>query len=108
MREDGVQMGAEMSFHWEMLSDARRNETYRAAIAGAVPGRVVYDLGAGVGPMSLYAVQAGARRVYGIETDRDSSWYLRRLARRFTQIVPLRSDVVRGALSFEIEVDDVH
>ena len=100
-QEDGVQMGAEMSFHWEMLSDARRNETYRAAIAGAVAGRVVYDLGAGVGPMSLYAVQAGARRVYGIETDRDAYWYLRRLARRFPQIVPLRSDVVRGALPEE-------
>jgi predicted RNA methylase len=100
-REDGAVVGAEMSFHWEMLSDARRNETYRAAIAGRAPGRVVYDLGAGVGPMSLYAVQAGARRVYGIETDRDAYQYLRRLARRFPQFVPVRTDLVRGPLPEE-------
>jgi SAM-dependent methyltransferase len=98
---DGARVSTEMSFHWEMLSDSRRNEVYRAAIASAVSGRVVYDLGAGVGPMSLYAVQAGARRVYGIETDRDAYQYLRRLARRFPQFVPVRGDVVRGALPDE-------
>jgi SAM-dependent methyltransferase len=99
---DGAPVGAEMSFHWEMLTDARRNDTYRAAIAGAVPGRVVYDLGAGIGPMSLYALDAGARRVYGIETDRDAYQYLRRLARRFPQFVPVRTDAVRGVLPEEI------
>lgn len=94
-------MGTEMTFHWEMLRDSRRNDAYRAAIAGQAPGRIVYDLGAGVGPMSLYAVEAGARRVYGIETDRDAYQYLRRLARRFPQFVPVRGDVVRGALPEE-------
>lgn len=98
MRGDEPAMDAEMSFHWEMLSDGRRNETYRAAIVRAVPGRIVYDFGAGVGPMSLYAVEAGARRVYGIETDRDAYQYLRRLARRFPQFVPMRTDIIRGAL----------
>lgn len=91
----------DMSFHWEMLSDSRRNDVYRAAIAGAAPGRVVYDLGAGIGPMSLYAMQAGATRVYGIETDRDSYRYLRRLARRFPQFHPVRGDAVRGTLPEE-------
>lgn len=97
----GAQVGAEMGFHWEMLSDSRRNATYRAAIAGAVPGRVVWDLGAGVGPMSLYAMEAGARRVYAIETDRDAYQYLRRLARRFRHLVPVRGDAVRGTLPDE-------
>lgn len=96
-----AQVGAEMSFHWEMLSDGRRNATYRAAIAGAAPGRVVYDVGAGVGPMSLYAMEAGARRVYAIETDRDAYQYLRRLARRFPDLVPLRGDALRGPLPDE-------
>ena len=96
-----VQVGAEMGFHWEMLSDGRRNATYRAAIAGAAPGRVVYDVGAGVGPMSLYAVEAGARRVYAIETDRDAYQYLRRLARRFPELVPMRGDALRGTLPEE-------
>jgi SAM-dependent methyltransferase len=94
----GVVMGPEMSFHWEMLSDGRRNDAFRTAIAAAVPGRLVYDIGAGVGPMSLYALRAGARRVYGIESDRDAYSYLRRLARAFPQFVPMRGDAVRGAL----------
>jgi SAM-dependent methyltransferase len=94
-------MSAEMSFHWEMLNDGRRNDAYRAAIAAAAPGRIVYDLGAGIGPMSVYAVEAGARRVYGIESDRDAYQYLRRLARRFPQFVPVRADAVRGTLPDE-------
>jgi hypothetical protein len=48
--------------------------------------------------MSLYAVEAGARRVYAIETDRDAYQYLRRLARRHPQLVPVRGDAVRGTL----------
>ncbi|HLW48670.1 MAG TPA: methyltransferase domain-containing protein [bacterium] len=96
-----AQVGAEMGFHWEMLSDSRRNAGYRAAIAGAAPGRVVYDVGAGVGPMSLYALEAGARRVYAIETDRDAYQYLRRLARRFPALVPMRGDALRGTLPDE-------
>jgi SAM-dependent methyltransferase len=94
-------MGPEMSFHWEMLSDSRRNDAFRTAIAAAVPGRVVYDIGAGVGPMSLFALRAGARRVYGIESDRDAYGYLRRLARTFPQFVPVRGDAVRGTLPEE-------
>lgn len=90
-----------MSFHWEMLSDSRRNDAYRAAILETAPGRVVYDVGAGVGPMSLYALQAGARRVYGIEADRDAYQQLRRLGRRFPQFVPIRGDAVRGPLPGE-------
>jgi type I protein arginine methyltransferase len=102
-REGGAraQVGAEMGFHWEMLSDGRRNAAYRAAIAAAAPGRVVYDVGAGVGPMSLYATEAGARRVYAIETDRDAYPYLRRLARRFPDLVPVRGDALRGPLPDE-------
>ncbi len=95
-------MPIDMSFHWEMLSDGDRNEAYRDAIQQQARGRVVYDLGAGVGPMSYYALAAGARRVYGFEIDRDAYPYLRRLARAFPNFVPLRRDVLRGRFPQEL------
>lgn len=41
---------------------------FRAAIAEAVqPGMTVLDLGSGIGILALWALQAGAERVYGID-----------------------------------------
>ena len=85
-------------YHWMMLNDYDRNTAYRTAIRRAAPGRVVYDLGAGVGTMSYYALRAGARRVYGFEVDRDAYPYLRRLRGAYPQFVPLRTDIRRGRL----------
>src|SRR5579884_2582132 len=65
------------------------------------PGRVVYDLGAGVGPMSYYALRAGARRVYGFEVDPDVLPYLRRLARAYSNFVPVWTDALAGRLPEE-------
>jgi predicted RNA methylase len=81
-----------------MLNDYDRNQAYRAAIRRAAPGRVVYDLGAGCGPMSYYALRAGAERVYGFEVDRDVYPDLRRLAARFPNFVPVSGDALRAAL----------
>ena len=63
-------MPVDVGFHWVMLNDYDRNAAYRAAIRRSAPGRIVYDLGAGVGPMSYYALAAGARRL----PPRDSTW----------------------------------
>lgn len=100
--QGGGRMRGDMSFHWEMLNDADRNQAYREAISQHVPGRVVYDLGAGVGPMSYYALASGARRVYGFEIDGDAYPYLRRLARLFPNFVPLHRDVVRERFPEEL------
>ena len=40
---------------------------YQRAIHATCPGRVVAEIGVGLAPLSLMALQAGARRVYGIE-----------------------------------------
>jgi protein arginine N-methyltransferase 1 len=58
----------EASFHDLMLNDSLRVTAYRKAIHEAVePGHIVVDLGTGTGILSQFALEAGARCVYGID-----------------------------------------
>lgn len=53
-----------------MLEDLTRTELYHQGIVGNrsdFEGKVVLDVGAGTGILSLFAAQAGARKVYAIE-----------------------------------------
>ena len=64
----------------EMIADAGRFGAYAKAIASAVrPGDTVAEIGCGPGVFSLLACQAGARRVFAIESD-DSIEFARQLA----------------------------
>ncbi len=59
------------AFHELMLNDRLRMKAYRKAIFEAVgPGDVVLDLGTGTGILSLWALQAGAERVIGIDLNK--------------------------------------
>ncbi len=53
--------------HEEMLSDEVRVENYRAALNALSFEKVVVDVGAGTGLLSLMAMDAGAKCVYAIE-----------------------------------------
>lgn len=57
-------------FHQLMLCDHVRMVAYESAIRAQVkPGDVVVDLGTGTGILALWALEAGAATVYGIDLD---------------------------------------
>lgn len=68
LKDDGIFM--------PMLNDTGRNQFYKQAIDRAAPGRIVCDIGAGTGFLSVMAVQAGARHVIAVERDPERFEYL--------------------------------
>ncbi|XP_052214005.1 protein arginine N-methyltransferase 6-like isoform X2 [Dreissena polymorpha] len=61
---------ADIDVHEEMLSDTVRTNAYRYSILKnyeKIRGKVVADVGAGTGILSVFCVQAGAKKVYAIE-----------------------------------------
>ena len=58
---------ASLAAHHHMLSDSYRVLMYRGAIHALAHGKTVVDIGCGTGVLSIFAAQAGARRVYAIE-----------------------------------------
>lgn len=60
----------DVAIHEEMIADQVRTNTYRLAIlknSESIRGKVVLDVGAGTGVLSVFCVQAGARKVYAVE-----------------------------------------
>ena len=56
--------------HEEMIKDKVRTESYKDAIernAESFKNKVVLDIGCGTGILSIFACQAGAKHVYGID-----------------------------------------
>lgn len=61
---------ARLGIHGDMLRDAVRTGSYRDFVyknRHMFEGKVVIDVGAGTGILSMFAAHAGARRVYAIE-----------------------------------------
>ncbi|XP_056157858.1 protein arginine N-methyltransferase 6 [Lampris incognitus] len=60
----------DVTIHEQMIADHVRTSTYRAGIlrsGEAIRGKVVLDVGAGTGVLSVFCVQAGASKVYAVE-----------------------------------------
>lgn len=74
MKDDGVFL--------PMLNDDGRNQFYKAAIEHAAPGKVVCDVGAGTGLLSILAVKAGAKKVISVERDSARAEYMRSIVDR--------------------------
>lgn len=58
---------SEIRQYQTMMADDVRMRAYQSAIRESCPGRVVCEVGLGLGPLTLMALEAGATRVYGIE-----------------------------------------
>lgn len=54
-------------WHFTMLNDRERNQFYRSAIDYNFKDKIVVEVGCGIGILSLFALQAGAKYVYAIE-----------------------------------------
>lgn len=90
-----------------MLRDVVRNEAFRASLAGVVkPGDVVLDVGAGTGILSIFAAQAGARRVYALERTSTADVARRMVARNnFESVITvIESDLEDATLPEKVDV----
>lgn len=83
-----------------MMSDSVRMRAYHRAINAVCGGKTVCEIGVGLGPLTMMALQAGATRVYGIEADSDALMAAKRVIRdngfgpdRFVPIEGLSIDV---------------
>ncbi|KAK7264636.1 hypothetical protein RJT34_32245 [Clitoria ternatea] len=96
---------AKMYFHYygqllhqqNMLQDYVRTGTYYAAVIenrADFTGRVVVDVGAGSGILSLFAAQAGAKHVYAVEAS-EMAEYARRLIAG-NPVLAQRITVIKG------------
>jgi len=85
--------------HREMLEDVIRTQGFRKAIFQMCNDKVVLDIGCGSGILSLFAAQAGARRVIAVEGSPRTAALAKEAARRngFDDIIT----VVQGRLEDE-------
>jgi len=68
MKDDGVFM--------PMLNDVGRNRFYKQALDLSAKDKIVCDIGAGTGFLSILALQAGAKHVIAVERNADRFKYL--------------------------------
>lgn len=65
-----------------MLNDTARNEFYSAALKIAAPDKIVCDIGAGTGFLTVMALQSGAQHVIAVEKNPERFEYLKQNLKR--------------------------
>ncbi len=91
-------------FHELMLRDSIRMVTYEAAIKEAVkPGMTVVDLGTGMGILALWALEAGAKKVYGIEVNENR---IPQAKERISRAGYADRFEIFNALSYDVEIPE--
>ena len=59
------------SYFYRMYKDSDRNQFYKDIIESNVKDRVVLEVGAGIGLLSVLSANAGAKHVYALEANKD-------------------------------------
>ena len=94
--------------HEEMLKDNTRTRTYQQAIENNpndFKGKIVLDIGAGTGILSIFAARAGAKHVYAVE-NAEIAYFAEEIVKRngFSD----RITVIKGKMEdIELPVDKV-
>jgi len=63
----------QISKYLVMINDRWRNKFYADALCSTAKGKVVLDVGTGTGILSAYALEAGAKFVFAVESDTQSA-----------------------------------
>jgi len=91
-----------LDIHAEMLKDSARTSTYREALrvhAEDLRGKVVLDVGAGTGILSIFSArEGGAAKVYAIEASTLADW---------TELVIAKNDLSETVKVIKSRVEDV-
>ncbi|XP_029661352.1 probable protein arginine N-methyltransferase 6.1 [Formica exsecta] len=92
----------ELDIHQLMLSDKTRVSTYKNAIFNMkkeFQGKVVMDVGAGLGILSIFCAQIGAKKVYAVEASM--------LAKTIEQVL-IENNVQDTVVVIHSKVEDIH
>eukprot|EP00440_Ansanella_granifera_P067778 gb/GFBE01073526.1/.p1 GENE.gb/GFBE01073526.1/~~gb/GFBE01073526.1/.p1 ORF type:complete len:132 (+),score=24.48 gb/GFBE01073526.1/:1-396(+) len=68
---DGSTVEEANDWYFAMLNDSQRNDFFRQALSTKVQGKIVLDVGAGCGLLSMMAAELGAKGVLAVERCRD-------------------------------------
>ena len=96
-----------ISYHKSMLEDTQRIQLYKKAIESTVQDKVVIDVGAGTGILSLYAVQAGAKKIYALEKDFETYNFIHGLVQKSTIVGKTIEFINTSSFDFSIEPFDI-